>query len=114
MDGAGNGVWRLFGDWLDVVWGLGAVCWRLVAGFVRSGGPRIEDSWGIRGFSTVLRPRVCAGRGVDHFLGLGGVVRFGIVFDCVLISKRLPLWRQKGLEIHRRSKGRVESYFLFF
>ncbi len=36
-DGAGNRVWRVFGDWLDVVWGSEAVCWRLVAGCVRPG-----------------------------------------------------------------------------
>ena len=46
-DGAGNRVWRVFGDWLDVVWGLGAVCWRLVAGCVGPGGPKIEVMRGI-------------------------------------------------------------------
>ncbi len=47
LGGVRNGVWRLFGDWLDAVWGLEAVCWRLVAGFVRSGGPRGEVPRGV-------------------------------------------------------------------
>ena len=50
LDGAGNGVWRLFADWLDVVWGLGVVVWRLVVGLGGSGDPRADITRGVPGF----------------------------------------------------------------
>ena len=50
LEGAGNGVGRLFGDWLGMLWSLEAVVRGLVAGFGRLGGPRGEVPRGVPWF----------------------------------------------------------------
>ncbi len=52
----------VLGGWLDVVWGVGAVFWRLVAGFGRPGVPQGDITRGIPWFWRRFVGRLGGGR----------------------------------------------------